>query len=155
MFTYRVPEKIHEGTHFIFRLRRYNFVPGSSIHGGGRIRSLMVPDLLPRNGIGIKYEKVSRWWLRARQNERECDVSVVSGLFMALLVTAVAFVAVKFRQLWFRARDHERKRERKRETAYPRLHSARNPGRRKRKKIDATDKEANIQKKFAMKILYL
>lgn len=72
------------------------------MHEGSRIRSLMVPDLSPRNGIGIKYEKISRWRLKARQNERECDVSVVLGLFMALLVTAVAFVAVKFRRLWFR-----------------------------------------------------
>lgn len=71
--------------------------------GGSRIRSLMAPDPPPRNGIGIKYEMVSRWRLKARQNERECDVSVVSGLFMALLVTAVAFAAVKFRRLWFRA----------------------------------------------------
>jgi hypothetical protein len=76
----------------------------------------MVPDPPPRNGIGIKYEKVSRWRLKARQNERECDVSVVSGLFMALLVTAVAFVAVKFRRLWFRAEREisEKKRERAR-----------------------------------------
>lgn len=49
-------------------------------------------------------EGISRWRLKARQNERECDVSVVSSLFMALLVTAVAFAAaVKFRRLWFRA----------------------------------------------------
>jgi len=78
----------------------------------------MVPDLPLRNGIGIKYEKISRWWLKARQNERECDVSVVLGLFMELLVTTVAFVAVKFRRLWFRA-----EREivgKKKETACPR-----------------------------------
>lgn len=113
------------------------------MHGGGRIRSLMVPDLPPRNGIGIKYEKVSRWRLKARQNERECDVSVVLGLFMALLVTAVAFVAVKFRRLWFRAEREiavGKKRERQRAPAAFGLKS----GEKGAQKIDATDKEVNI-----------
>jgi len=103
--------KIHEGMHFIFRLQRYNFVPDSSMHEDSRIRSLMVPDLSPRNGIGIKYEKISRWRLKARQNERECDVSVVLGLFMALLVTAVAFVAVKFRRFCTEREIAEKKRQ--------------------------------------------
>lgn len=78
----------------------------------------MAPDPPARNGIGIKYEKVSGWRLKARQNERECDVSVVSGLFMALLVTAVAFAAVKFRQLWFRAEQKRSRRGGKRTGRY-------------------------------------
>lgn len=115
------------------------------MHGGGRIRSLMVPDLPPRNGIGIKYEKVSRWRLKARQNERECDVSVVLGLFMALLVTAVAFVAVKFRRLWFRA-EREIAVGKKRETARSRhiRPEIRGEGGKGAQKIDATNKEVNI-----------
>lgn len=90
---------------------------------------------------------------KARQNERECDVSVVSGLFMALLVTAVAFVAVKFRWLWFPRETRSRNWQEKKKTTTFGVKSGEMDE--KEKKNWRKDKEVNTEKKIAMKILYV
>jgi len=64
---------------------------------------------------------------------------------MVLLVTAVAFVAVKFRRLWFRARDHhEKEREKERDSVPLPDTLDLKSGEKEVQKIDATDKKVNI-----------
>jgi hypothetical protein len=53
--------EIRAEARFIFDDRTIRPASDSSAHEAeGRIRSLMVPDPSPRNGIGIKYGRVSR-----------------------------------------------------------------------------------------------